>query len=97
MYEFLESEGIEYAIRLPANQIFQARIGHLLKRPAGRLLHHIQRFYERFHYKAASWFHSRRVVAKLEWHFGEFFPHVGCIVMNLGYLSKHIVRFYNQR
>lgn len=35
MYEFLESQGIEYAIRLPANQVLQARIGHLLRRPVG--------------------------------------------------------------
>ena len=33
MYEYLELEGIEYAIRLPANQILQAEIAHMLKRP----------------------------------------------------------------
>ncbi len=39
MYEFLEAEGIEYAIRLPANQVLQERISHLLRRPqAGALL-----------------------------------------------------------
>jgi hypothetical protein len=37
MYEYLESEGIEYTIRLPANQVLQAKIGHLLKRPVGAL------------------------------------------------------------
>jgi len=36
MYEYLEAEGIEYAIRLPANQVLQSRIAHLLKRPVGR-------------------------------------------------------------
>src|ERR1019366_582845 len=36
MYEFLEAEGIEYAIRLPANQLLQAEIAHMLKRPLGR-------------------------------------------------------------
>jgi Transposase DDE domain group 1 len=35
VYEFLEAERIKYAIRLPANQILQARIGGL-SRPAGR-------------------------------------------------------------
>ena len=30
---FLEAERIKYAIRLPANQILQHRIGYLLKRP----------------------------------------------------------------
>jgi len=97
MYEFLESEGIEYAIRLPANQILQAQIGRLLKRPIGRPPQHVQRFYKSFHYKAASWSHPRRVVAKVEWHLGELFPRVGFIVTNLSYSSKNIVGFYNKR
>lgn len=33
VYEFLEAERIKYAIRLPANQVLQGRIGYLLKRP----------------------------------------------------------------
>jgi len=36
VYEYLEGQGIKYAIRLPANRILQERIGYLLKRPVGR-------------------------------------------------------------
>ena len=36
VYELLEHEGIRYVIRLPANQVLQRRIGHLLTRPRGR-------------------------------------------------------------
>src|SRR5262249_35568489 len=36
VYEYLEGEGIKYAIRLPANRILQERISHLLTRPVGR-------------------------------------------------------------
>jgi hypothetical protein len=97
MYEFLESEGIEYAIRLPANQILQARISHLLKRSVGRPAHYVERFYKSFRYQAASWSRPRRVVAKVEWHFGELFPRVGFIVKNVRRKSKHVVEFYNQR
>ena len=97
MYAFLESEGIEYAIRLPAHQILQARISDLLKRPVGRPPHYVQRFYKSFHYKAASWSRPRRVVAKVEWHLGELFPRVGFIITNLSYSSKKIVGFYNKR
>jgi hypothetical protein len=97
LYEFLEAEGIDYAIRLPSNQILQAHIGHLLKRPVGRPPHHVQRLYKSFHYQAASWSHPRRVVAKVEWHLGELFPRVGFIVTNVSSSSKNIVRFYNQR
>jgi len=34
VYEFLEAERIKYAIRLPANQVLQGRIGYLLRRPS---------------------------------------------------------------
>ena len=36
IYEFLEAEGMGYAIRLPANSILQSKIGYLLTRPVGR-------------------------------------------------------------
>src|SRR4051794_16273224 len=36
VYELLEAEGASYTIRLPANQVLQNKIGHLLKRPVGR-------------------------------------------------------------
>ena len=97
MYEYLEAEGIDYAIRLPANQILQGRIADLLKRPVGRPPHYVQRFYRSFRYKAKSWSHSRRVVAKVEWHPGELFPRVGFVITNLTVSGKNVVRFYNQR
>src|SRR5919106_754268 len=36
LYETLEAEDVQYAIRLPANRVLLARIGHLLTRPVGR-------------------------------------------------------------
>jgi len=39
--------------------------------------------YRSFLYQAASWTKARRVVAKVEFHFGELFPRVGFIVTNL--------------
>jgi hypothetical protein len=97
MYEYLEQEGIEYAIRLPANQILQAEIAHMLRRPVGRPAHYVKRFYKSFRYQAASWSRPRRVVAKVEWHPGELFPRVGFIVTNLRQASKNVVAFYNKR
>jgi hypothetical protein len=97
MYEYLESEGIEYAIRLPANQILQNEIAHLLRRPVGRPPHYVQRVYSTFRYQARSWDKPRRVVAKVEWHPGELFPRVGFIVTNLTRRPKNVVAFYNQR
>ncbi|HEY2524010.1 MAG TPA: transposase [Candidatus Binataceae bacterium] len=39
----------------------------------------------------------RRVVAKVEFHFGELFPRVGFIVTNFQTSNRAVVRFYNQR
>ena len=97
VYEFLEAEGFKYAIRLPANQILQQRIGYLLKRPVGRPPNHVQRFHASFSYQAKSWSKSRRVVAKVEWHPGELYPRVGFIVTNMTRPAERVVAFYNQR
>jgi DDE family transposase len=74
VYEYLEAEGFQYAIRLPANQVLQAQIAHLLTRPVGRPPHYVRRFYASFRYQAQSWSRARRVVAKVEWHPGELYP-----------------------
>jgi hypothetical protein len=97
VYEFLEAEGYKYAIRLPANQVLQDRIAHLLRRPIGRPPHEVRRFYAKFSYQAQSWTMPRRVVAKVEWHPGELYPRVGFIVTNLSRPAEGVVSFYNQR
>jgi hypothetical protein len=83
IYEFLEAEGMGYAIRLPANRVLQDKIGYLLKRPVGRPPQEVRRYYASFRYQAGSWTKPRRVVAKVEWHPGELYPRVGFIVTNL--------------
>jgi hypothetical protein len=71
IYEFLEAEGMGYAIRLPANRVLQDKIGYLLKRPVGRPPHEVRRCHASFRYQAHSWKKPRRVAAKVEWHSGE--------------------------
>jgi Transposase DDE domain group 1 len=97
IYEMLEREGIRYAIRLPANQVLQRRIGHLLTRPVGRPPKKPVVSYASFLYQAKGWTRARRVVAKVEWHQGELYPRVGFIVTNLTRPAKRVVRFYNGR
>jgi len=55
VYEFLEAERIKYAIRLPANQVLQSRIGDLLTRPVGRPPRHVRRLHADFSYQAGTW------------------------------------------
>jgi hypothetical protein len=97
VYELLEGEDIRYAIRLPANQALQERIGYLLRRPVGRPPKKPIVSYASFHYQAKGWTKARRVVAKVEWHQGELYPRVGFIVTNLTRPNKRVVKFYNGR
>src|SRR6202011_357301 len=97
IYQFLEVEGMAYAIRLRANMVLQEEIGYLLKRPVGRPPHEVRRYYASFSYQAQSWKKPRRVVAKVEWHPGELYPRVGFIVTNLARPAERVVAFYNQR
>jgi hypothetical protein len=53
--------------------------------------------YKGFLYQATSWKTARRVVAEVEFHFGELFPRVGFIVTNLESDNRPVVRFYNRR
>ena len=97
VYEYLETRRIGYAIRLPANEVLQGHIGHLLKRPVGRPPNKPLVWYHDVQYQAGSWERARRVVAKVEWHQGELFPRVGFIVTNLSTGAKGVVHFYNGR
>ena len=97
IYEYLETGHIGYAIRLPANEVLQKEIAHLLVRPTEWPSQKPIVSYHDFVYQAQSWNVPRRVVAKVEWHQGELFPRVGFIVTNLSYPTKGIVSFYNGR
>jgi hypothetical protein len=97
IYEALEERGVNYAIRIPANENLERDIAELLPRPVGRPSLKPLVEYKSFLYQAASWNQARRVVAKVEHHQGELFPRVGFIVTNLSLPSRAVVRFYNKR
>jgi hypothetical protein len=97
IYEALEERKVKYTIRLPANDNLERKVAQLLKRPVGRPSYKPVIRYRSFFYQAASWKSARRVVAKVEFHFGELFPRVGFIVTNFQTSSRAVVRFYNKR
>jgi hypothetical protein len=97
IYQALEERGMKYAIRIPANDSLEQDIAELLTRQVGRPSHRPLLWYKSFLYRAASWKTARRVVAKVEFHFGELFPRVGFIVTSLETDSRAVVRFYNKR
>ena len=63
IYEVLESRGVKYAIRIPANENLERDVAELLLRPVERPSHKPTMWYKGFLYKAASWNTARRVVA----------------------------------
>ena len=97
LYEYLETEGYRYAIRLPANDVLYEEIDYLLTRPIGRPPQKPIVYFTSFEYQANTWTKPRRVVAKIEWHRGELYPRVGFIVTNLTEWAGDVVEFYNQR
>jgi hypothetical protein len=97
LYEALEERDVKYAIRLPSNDNLERYVVELLTRPVGRPSYKPVVRYKSFLYQAASWTRARRVVAKVEFHFGELFPRVGFIVTNLAADQRAVVRFYNKR
>ena len=64
IYEYLETRQIDYAIRLPANEVLQRKIAHLLTRPTEGPSPKPIVSYHDFTYQAQSWNVSRRVVAQ---------------------------------
>jgi hypothetical protein len=71
---------VKYAIGIPANDSLERDIAKL--RPAGRPSHKPVVWYKTYLYQAASWKTARRVVTKVEFHFGDL-SRVGFIVTNL--------------
>jgi Transposase DDE domain group 1 len=69
LYEALEERDVKYAIRLPFNDNLKLYV-ELLTRPVGRPSYKPVVRYKSFLYQAASWTRARRVVAKVEFHFG---------------------------
>ena len=97
LFDLLEAEGWDYAIRIKGNPKLYDQVGWLMKRRPGRPPNHVVREYTSFHYRARSWSRPRRVVAKVEFHPGELFPRVGFLVTNRSLPNERVLAFYNQR
>lgn len=97
LFDLLEAEGWDYAIRIKGNRKLHSQIGWLMKRRPGRPPNHVVRHYTSFHYRAKSWSKARRVVVKVEFHPGELLPRVGFIVTNRSLPNERVLAFYNDR
>ena len=82
---------------MPANKNLELAIEDIVFRPPGRSSCKLLVRYKSFRYQAKSWTTPRWLVAKVEHHRGELFPHVGFIVTNMTLPSCSVVQFYNKR
>lgn len=53
MYKTLEQRGVQYAIRIPANESLERHVAEVLPRPVGRTSHKPLIEYKSFRYRAA--------------------------------------------
>lgn len=97
LFDLLEAEGWDYAIRIKSNPKLYERIGWLARRRPGRPPNHFVRRYTSFHYRAKSWPKPRRVAAKVEFNPAELLPTVGFIVTNRSLPNERVLAFYNGR
>jgi hypothetical protein len=100
LYELAETHKVRYVIRLKANALLKS----LAQQIEDKLRQQIDLnkttgcvFYKEFHYKAASWSKSRRVVVKMEKPEGELFFTYTFVVTNMGLSPKNIFKFYCNR
>jgi hypothetical protein len=96
-YEALETRGVQYAIRIPANKHLELAIEDILFRPPVGPAESRSSATRVSPIRADSWTTPKRVVAKVEHHVGELFPRVAFIVTNLPLPNRAVVRFYNKR
>ena len=88
---------MKHAVRIPSNDSLERDIAELLTWPVGRPSQKPVVWYKSFLCQADSWKTARRLVAKVEFHFGELFPRVGFIVTSLETDNRRVVWFYNKR
>jgi len=97
-YEYCEANRITYFIRLRENAVLTKLIKPHLQRPVGRPPKSgVQLKYVDLEYQAGSWERPRRVVVKIEWHFGELFPRYYFIVTNSKLVASKVVKVHNGR
>jgi hypothetical protein len=97
LYEFCEFFGIQYAIGMPTNPLFQRRANRLQRRLARRYrrTHRPQRSFSSFLHRAQRWSHQRRICYKAE--HAEAGTNLRFLVTNLPGRSRSVFSFYNDR
>jgi hypothetical protein len=97
LYEFCEFFGIQYALGIPANSVFQRRAEPRQKRLACRYRRTgvPQRSFSSFRHRARSWSHQRRICYKAE-HTAAG-TNLRFLITNCAGCASEVFAFYNDR
>jgi len=97
LYQFCESFGIEYALGIPANSVFQQRAEPLQRKlqRRSRRTHLPQRSFSSFRHRARSWPRQRRVCFKAE--HSAAGTNLRFVVTNRPGRAQEVFAFYNDR
>ena len=97
LYEFCEFFGIQYAIGIPANAVFQRRAEPLQKQLKRRYRRSElpQRSFSSFRHRARSWSHQRRICYKAE--HTAVGTNLRFLVTNCAGRASEVFAFYNDR
>lgn len=97
LYEFCEFFGIQYALGIPANCVFQRRAEPLQKKLKRRYRHTQlpQRSFSSFRHRARSWSRQRRICYKTE--HTAVGTNLRFVITNLTGRASEIFAFYNDR
>ena len=97
LYEFCESFGLQYALGIPANCVFQRRAEPLQKQLKRRYRRTQlpQRSFSSFRHRAGTWSHQRRICFKAE-HTAAG-TNLRCLITNCPGRASQVFAFYNDR
>jgi Transposase DDE domain group 1 len=97
LYEFCDFFGIQYALGIPANQVFQRRAEPLQKhlKRRYRRTQLPQRSFSSFRHRARSWSHQRRICYKAE-HTAAG-TNLRFVITNCSGRASQVFAFYNDR
>ncbi|MDI6765159.1 MAG: IS1380 family transposase [Thermodesulfobacteriota bacterium] len=97
LYNFLETEGVEYLAGIQHHKVFQRRTDRVLRRANLRFFRtgHPVRIFSSFFHKARSWPHRRRILVKVE--VTSQGTNIRCVVTNRQGRAEDLFAIYNRR
>jgi hypothetical protein len=97
LYDFLETEEIEYLVGIPHYKVLRSHTARALRRARRRFARTGRpvRLFSSFFYRAKSWPHRRRILVKVE--VSSQGTNIRCVITNRRGRAKELFAIYNRR